>query len=663
MSININKYFHYLNRVLLWAIILLTAGICFAQEPEDNQFINLSIEELNNLDVTSVTGVEEQWFRAPAAIYVITQEDIQRTGHQTLADLLRLVPGIDIAQASSNTWSIGARGIKGNYGDSLLMLIDGRSVHDPLQSFIRWDTQDMVLNDIKNIEVIRGPGATLWGSKAVNGVINVTTKSAKDTQGWYFSGITGTHERANFSLRYGDQIGQNTAFRVWSKYTNRSAFKTPDGSDHHDDWDLYTTGFRIDTDAPNNLTWSLQGGVAFSDQLGGLVNQAIPNTHLGFNNIITDGRVQGAYLQTTISQQINDHNKWTILGSYEHNTRSTLSHLGTERNTFDLDYRHRLATSDNQLFVWGAALRISADDTQASATVAFDPQSDLTHDQSFFIQSSTKLFDDKISLVLGSKFEHNDFSGFEYHPSIRMTWLPNQDNTIWAAVSRAVRSPVRSNTDTIITPFYVDPGLLAGGGPVGAFPVTVSGTRDLKSEKLISYEMGYRTHLTKDLTLDAAGYFNDYSELISISDQFKINNNLGGNVFGCELNAVWTPAPSLRVEAGYSYARSFLQGDLSELLETGYPENHFHLRTYLDIGNSLEWNGALYFVDENKTYNADAYVRLDTGLTWRIDSHASLSLWGKNLLDNQHSELYDPTQKNVAAEVPRSFMLQLKMTF
>lgn len=652
----------WLGKVLI--ITLWMVNVLHAQQTPENEYLHMSFEELTSIDVSSATGVEEQWFHAPAAIYVITQEDIQRTGHQTLAELLRLVPGVDVSQGSSNSWSIGTRGSKGNYGDSLLMLIDGRSLHDPLQSFIRWDTQDMILNDIKTIEVIRGPGATLWGSKAVNGVINVTTKTAKDTQGWYFSGVTGTHEQANVSLRYGGQIDDNTYFRIWSKYANHGPFKQPDGSDHHDDWDLHTSGFRIDTNAPDGLDWMIKGEVAYSAHLGGMENNPIPTAHFQYNSIISDSQVLNTFIQATASKQISDRNKWTGMISYEHSVRETLSDLYLQRDSIDLDYRHRYATSDNQLFVWGASARMSADQTRASATTVYHPEDAFTYDLGFFLQSSTTFFDDHLSLVIGSKFEYNNFSGFEYQPSIRTTWTLDNDNTLWAAISRAVRSPSRSAADAVYTPFYADLSLLMGGPPSGFYiPLSISAKDDLKSEKLMAYEFGYRTHLTRDLSLDFAGFMNDYTQLVSISPMLDINNNLGGEVYGGEINAVWEPATTLRMEAGYSYARSFLKGDLAEGVSNGYPNHHFHVRGYLDIGNDLECHSALYFTGGNKTFGAGSYYRLDTGLTWHINAHTSLSLWGQNLLDNQHMELQDATQKSIAAEVPRSLFLQLNMTY
>ena len=648
---------HALRTLLMLIVYLGLSRVSIAQE-NTNEYLNLSIEELSTLDVTSVTGVEEQWFRSPAAVYVITQEDIDRTGHQSLAELLRIVPGIDISQPSSNNWTIGTRGVTGNYTDSLLMLIDGRPVQDPLQAFIRWDTLDLILKDISNIEVIRGAGSTLWGSAAVNGVINVTTKSARKTQGWQYIAATGSHEKVRMSLRYGDQIDDSTYFRVWGKYTNRDAFKKTDGSDHYDDWDLFTTGFRIDSDGEQDYSWSVQGGISFSDQLGSSMRLAIPGEHRKTTNLVSDTRVETGYLQATLKKQINENNKWSVLGAFEHNNRRNVSGLLTKRNTYTADYRHRYSINDEQLFVWGAGLRINTDDTENSDVEIYDPQSELTYDANCFIQSSTNLFHDDVRLIIGSKFEHNRYVGFEYQPSLRLTWTPNTKNTLWTAISRAVRPPSRSTADSSYIPSYVT---VSGFN----FPIISSGSRDLKSEELISYELGYRTHLTHDLTLDVASFYNRYENILTQSEEapFSLNNSITGNVIGGEINVVWTPAPSLRTEAGYSFAKTKASGDYEYIAENSYPQHHFHLRSYLDIGENLELNGALYYVSDKDALHADKYLRLDTGLTWKINPTTSISLWGQNLLDTQHSESYDDARDYYPTEIPRSFYIQLNMKF
>lgn len=670
-----NAYQGFTRRLKTQAFFGMTLTLCFLRavmaQPgdanQDNAYLNLSIEELTEQDVTSVTGTTETWFRSPAAVYVITQDDIQRTGHQNIADLLRMVPGVNVAQVSSNSWTVGTRGIQGQFTDSMLMLVDGRSVYDPLQFVIRWDTQDMILEDIQDIEVIRGPGTTLWGSNAVNGVVSLTTKPASQTQGWLFNTVMGTHEQPAVSLRYGDKLEDNAHFRVWSKYANRNSFTHADGSDAPDDWDVFRAGFRMDVDAPNQLNWSVQGSYFYTDQLGGESRLPDPTTSFGTNTVISDGRISSGYLQGTISKQTNDQSKWTLMASYEHNARITHDGFQSVRDVIDLDYRQRQAINDDLLIIWGGSWQYSSDQTDPSLAVAFIPQDKATNLFTCFLQGSLQLLDKKLAIVAGTKLEHNDYTGFEYHPSLRLSFAPDINNTIWASVSRAVRTPGRVNNSAQITPFYADSGLLAGGPPSGInVPVTIGANgQQLKSETLFAYELGYRSHLNHDLTLDWTAYVNKYNQLITSSETAfgQLTNNLSGEVMGTEVSLVWEPAPTLRIEAGYGFCLSFMHGESEDGYENSFPVNQFHLRSYVDIGRNMELNTALYFVDQAERQQADSYVRMDTGLTWHAKPNLDISIWGQNLLDNQHVEFFDSERSVVASEIPRSFFVRVNMTF
>ncbi len=634
---------------------------------EENSFLNMSIAELSDMDVSAVTGATETWFRSPAAVYVITQDDIQRTGHQNIADLLRMVPGVNVAQVSANSWSVGTRGIQGQFTDSMLMLVDGRSVYDPLQYVIRWDTQDMIMDDIQNIEVIRGPGTTLWGSNAVNGVVSLTTKTAEQTQGWLFNSVFGTQLEPIVSLRYGDKINDNTHFRVWSKYANRNSLVHEDGSDAPDDWDMFRAGFRLDVDAPNQLNWSIQGSFFHTDRLGGDSLLPDPTTSFATNYAITDGRISNGYIQATLSQQSNEENKWTIMTSYERSNRSTHDGFESLRDMFEIDYRHRHTINQDMLLIWGGSWRYTSDHTEASSAVAFIPQDKTTNLVTGFLQGSWQFMDDKLALVLGTKLEHNDYTGFEYHPSARLSFTPDINNTFWSSISRAVRTPGRVNSSSQITPFYADTGLLAGGPPSGfIIPIQIgSNGQELSSETLFAYELGYRTHLGNDWTIDWTGYLNRYNNLITTSDTNfgQLTNDLEGEVYGSELSVTWIPSPTLRLEAGYGFSRSFMHGNGESSYENSFPVNQFHLRSYLDIGQDLELNAAMYYVDEVEIQDAESYLRLDLGLTWHVNANLNLSLWGQNLLDNQHSEFFDNDRSMEVSQIPSSVFLRVNMTF
>lgn len=659
------SYIHFTSRIrrayfqLACLLLMCITTTTHAQQEnllQDNDFLNLSIAELADLDVSAVTGTTETWFRSPAAVYVITQDDIQRTGHQNIADLLRMAPGVNVAQVSANNWSVGTRGMQGNFTDSMLMIVDGRSVYDPLQSVIRWDTQDMIMDDIQSIEVIRGPGTTLWGSNAVNGVVSLTTKPAKQTQGWLLNTVMGTQNQPVVSLRYGDKIDDNMHFRIWTKYANRNALVYSDGSDPPDDWDMFRTGFRIDVDAPDQLNWSVQGSFFHTDQLGGETRLPDPTTIT--TNAISDGRITNGYLQATITRQKNEQSKWTVMSSFDRSIRVTHDGFESLRDIFELDYRHRAALNDDLLLIWGASWQYTSDQTEPSIAVAFNPQSKNTNLVTGLLQGSWQIMDDQLTMVLGTKIEHNDYTGFEYHPSARLSYTPDINNTFWTSVSRAVRTPGRVHNSSQITVAYAPPFPLT--------PLTIgTNGNELGSEKLYAYELGYRTHTGRDWTIDWTGYFNQYSSLITTTktSKLQLTNNLKGEVFGTEMSVIWVPSPTLRMEAGYGYCRSFMHGDDEGSYEESFPVNQFHLRSYLDIGQNLELNTALYYVDEVQRQDADSYLRLDMGMTWHVNANLNVSLWGQNLLDNQHVEFFDNERSPEVMEVPSSVYVRVNMTF
>lgn len=657
--------------VHLGMLVILTMGSLLHAQNEsllqDNEYLNLSIAELSDLDVSAVTGTTETWFRSPAAVYVITPDDIHRTGHQSIAELLRMVPGVNVAQVSSNSWSVGTRGFQGQFTDSMLMMVDGHSVYDPLQSVIRWDSLDMILDDVQSIEVIRGPGTTLWGSNAVNGVVSLTTKSASQTQGWLFNSVIGTHEKPTVSLRYGDALDDNAHFRIWTKYANREALVHADGSDAPDDWDMFHGGFRLDVDAPNDLNWTLQGSFFHTDQLGGDTKLPDPNAHFSSNYAITDGRITNSLLQFTANKQVNEKSKWTFMSSYDRSARSTHDGFESLRDIFEMDYRHRLAVTDDFLLIWGASWQLTSDHTEASSAVTFNPSDKTTNLYTCFLQGSWQLWDDKLALLLGTKLEHNDYTGFELHPSLRLSFTPDHNNTLWTSISRAVRTPGRVNSSSQITPFYADSGLLAGGLPSFIYvPINLGANgNELDSEKLYAYEVGYRTHLFSDWTLDWTAYVNRYQQLITLSQSVigQLTNDLDGEVYGTELSLTWIPSPTFRMEAGYGYCRSFMHGDSESQFEDSFPNNQFHLRSYLDIGQNIEANAALYYVDNVKKQQAANYLRLDLGMTWHVNGNVDVSLWGQNLLDNQHAEFFDSERSQQVSEIPSSVFVKVNMTF
>ncbi|MCC6683317.1 MAG: TonB-dependent receptor [Phycisphaeraceae bacterium] len=620
----------------------------------------LSLEELMSVNVTSVQGTAHEWFRTPAAVYVLTGEDVRRSGHLILPEALRLVPGMFVGQVDSNTWRIGPRGFTGAAITSTknLVLIDGRVVYDPLFSGTFWEVQDVLMEDLDRIEVVRGPGATLWGANAVNGVINVTTRSARDTQGLYAMTGGGDPNRAFGALRYGGQLNEDTWFRVWSQYDNWASFDTITGADNHDDWSSGRVGFRVDGDGPDQAAWTFDGQYYSSFTYGQSTRVPLPGAHLAFTQVNDDGRFSGGHLQFRAEQELTARSGWSFNAYYDQTSRVQSAGLQVDRHTFNVDLRHYFDWSDGNELMWGAQAIVTHDDVQDGPTISLDPDADTHTVSQMFVQNTTELIDNQLFMMIGSKLGYNNYTGFEVQPSARVWWTPTENQTIWAAVSRAVRTPSRIERDGFFTLAFADTGLLGGGPPSGVFvPLGVAGNDDLKSEELIAYELGHRIRLAESVNLDTALFYHDYDNLISTPGAIGAFNNDGaGQSYGAEAVLSWQPAATWRVEAAYSFVNVDQQGPVLQFEEINTPHHQAQLRSYYNLTKDLELNGVLYYVDRLEQANADRYFRLDLGATWRVTPNFELSAWGTNLLDPSH-----PEASNV--EIPRGFYLQATFRF
>ena len=443
----------YALMFLTASILLLPATPVRSQEfgEDELDFASLSIEELMNIEVTSVAGVGQSWFKTPAAMYVITGDDIRRSGHQSIAEALRLVPGVQVGRINSNQWSVGIRGMNSRFTTNLLILIDGRSVYDPLFSGVFWNAQDLILEDLDRIEVIRGPGATLWGANAVNGVINITTKGAKETQGGYLKTLIGTEERTITAMRYGGQVNEDTHYRVWTKYANRDNFEDAAGNDRPDDWDMAQGGFRLDIDGADNTTITLDSRIFDSGRIGEGIKFAIPPGPFTGSTRNDDGHTGGGHILMRVHQEPTENQDWTVQVYYDRFNFTDTSGLKIKRDTIDLDFRQHWVASDQHEMIWGLAFRFWDDRTRGGEAVSINPQSKHVSKYSGFIQDTVTLSPDTLFLMIGSKFEYNDFTGFEFQPSGRLSWTPDDRNTLWAAVSRPVRTPSRLSDGIVRT--------------------------------------------------------------------------------------------------------------------------------------------------------------------------------------------------------------------
>jgi iron complex outermembrane receptor protein len=413
-----------------------------------------------------------------------------------------------------------------------------------------------------------------------------------------------------------------------------------DGDSTHDDWDMARSGFRFDHEGNDDFIFTLQGDAYHSDRIGEFtVNAPVPGESIVFVNDIRDVRNSGANLLMRVGQTKDDQG-WSLQAYYDRTERVTNVQFQAHRDTLDLDWRHYFDLGERHTVMWGLGARHTRDDTEDGYNLLTDPLHRSLDTFSAFIQDTITLEPDRWFAMVGSKFEHNDYTGFEIQPSARIWWTPNDRHTLWTSVSRAVRIPSRSESEGMIVFGYIDTGVLVGGRPTGVIiPLGISGNDDLDAEVLLAYETGYRVRIADDLSLDAALFYNDYDRLIyvpSVIDPF--NNDGSGETYGGEIAATWRVADNWRLEASYSYVDVLIHGPVAPADEGNTPHHQAQIRSSLDLADNLELNAALYYVDNVPQVEAGSYIRLDIGVTWQVTPDFELALWGQNLLDPQHPE-------------------------
>jgi iron complex outermembrane receptor protein len=608
------------------ALILTCAGDVCAQGTVNvsaQDLKRLSIEELAELDVTSVSRRLERLSQAGAAVSVVRQDDIRRTGVVTLAEAMRLADGLDVARYDGRTWAVSARGFNISTANKLLVMLDGRTLYSPLFAGTFWDVQDTVLADIDRIEVIRGPGGALWGANAVNGVINIITKDASTTRGGAALLAGGTEERFIASARHGGRLGQSGSYRVFGKYRRKDANVFPTGESADDDLQLGRGGFRIDSGDRTSTRWTLQG-------------DAYRGTEGLFDRDDTDvagGNVLGRWVK-----RYSGSSELQIQAYYDRTYRNVPLQFEEVRDAFDAEVQRRSNFRGRHDLLFGGTVRVTTGRDIGSGGFHFDPERQTEKLFGFFAQDEITLKPGRFFLTLGSKFERNDFTGLEVQPTARVRWTPEGNQTAWGAVSRAVRLPVRIDTDLRI----VNPA-------TGA--LLVSGNEDFGAESVVAYEGGYRIRPLARLSLDLAAFANRYDSLRSqefpspLGPVVQLGNTLNAVTTGVELAGTVQVLEQWRVHAWYAYLHKNLSLDPgSRDLSRGRDEANdpsflFSLRSYLDLPYGLAFDGVLRHADERPYPAVPAYSELDLRLGWTVRPGWEISLVGQNLLHDHHPEL------------------------
>jgi iron complex outermembrane receptor protein len=638
---------------LVWGLIVWGTSTPAQAVSRPTDLTELTLEQLMTIEITSVSKKEEPLFNAAAAVSVLTGEEIRRSGMKSIPEALRLIPGLQVAQSSANRWAISSRGFNAPFANKLLVLMDGRSVYTPLFAGTFWDEQDTMLEDIDRIEVIRGPGGTLWGANAVNGVINIITKPAQATQGGYIETGGGSEEHGFIGSRYGGRIGDNLFYRSYFKFADHDNLVTATGQGTNDDWRTYRGGIRLDWTPSARETLTVQGDIYKGDFSQTLTGPALESPFSTTTNSRDD--FAGGNLLTRWKRTTADRTETSLQFYYDRTHRDEQLYRET-RDTVDLEFQHRFPLGGRHDLIWGIGSRVTLDNLRNTAALAFTPTNSTDHLVSGFIQDQIALIPDRLTLTLGSKFEHNSYSGFEAQPNARLLYAPNDWNRIWTAISRAVRTPARFERDVRVN-------TTAFPGP-GGLPVLVQtkGTSDFTSEEQLAFELGYRVQPVTWLSADLTGFYTIYDNLRTaepgippslattstglpyVAQPFLLDNRMSGNTYGLELATTWQPLSIWRLHLNYSYLKIDLHPDATSIEgvqdQRRSPRHQVQARSLLELPWHLQFDAAAFFVDRLPKLEptVPSYLRLDLRLGWRPTKTFDLSLVGQNLLDNRHPE-------------------------
>jgi iron complex outermembrane receptor protein len=657
---------HFLLGLLL---IVMMSSYAIAEERREiiNQLKRLSLDALVNVKTFnpegSLSGRKAQKLTKTAgALFVVTQENIRRAGITRISEALRMVPGIQVARLDAHQWAISARGFNQQYAGKLLVMIDKRTVYSPLRSEVNWDMQDLLIEDIERIEVIRGPGASLWGANAMNGIINIVTKSSKETQNNLITTHLGNgEEQAIIGIRHSGKL-EKGHYRIYGKFYQHDSFIGIDGHDQQNDWQVNRGGFRTDWKTNNSDALTIQG-----DVYNGFINRKV----LVFTDK-TQSEKEAKIDMTGINLLARWHHDFptgdiTIQSYYDFAERKEF-YYDELRGIYDLDFQHRWELNKRHELIWGLGFRYTYDDIDGTEVITYKPSKRQDSLYSAFVQSEFKL-PEQVRLTVGAKLEHNDYTGFEIQPTTRLLWNIKDRHNLWAAVSRAVRTPSRDEED--IRVHIESPNI----------EVLTQGNTELKSEELIAYELGYRFNLTNQFLLDINLFYNDYdklrtNELINFNPfpppptfLYKRSNEMEGEAYGLESAIHWQASKTWKLVGTYSYLDAHLHikstsNDYNaEALENNNPHHQASLRSLLSLPHQVEFDTALYYVDNVSNQNAPHYTRFDIRIGWQPTQPLNLGLGVRNLLDKRHLEFGSEINQTTFNEVSRAFYLQLKYRF
>ncbi len=664
---------NYFLNLLIFLLIPATYGI--AQKRSQLDLTQLSLAELMKIPVITASRVPEYLLETAAAIKALPQTTIRRTGASCLAEAMRFVQGVQAARFDANKWAISSRGFNHIFSNKLLVLMDSRSLYTPVWSGVFWDSQDLYMDDLDRIEIIRGPGGSLWESNAVNGIINIVTKDAANTKGLVFNVGTGTEQRIRSGIRYGGTLRPDWSYRMYCKYQQWDNQAQPDGSPANDKWGQGVCGLRIDGHPDNYTHFSFQllGYKGWGRQTSQIAFPEKPHVRIIDNNFKTEGATIMASWQHQISSQAD----FQFNAYVDYICRSDPYLLDGRYYAANLDFQHRWDVTDWYQILCGVEYRYNEDRIAERFALAILPERSVYPLISAFIQDQFSLFNKRLKLILGTKLGHNSFTGFEYQPNARFVWRPGLKHRLWGAVSRAVRTPSRFDRNSRFV-YRVEHIGMASNPDI---MMAATGHKKFKSEILLAYELGYRFYMGDALFVDIATYYNQYDQLRSyewldprpvealgrhyILIPYSEYNDEYGETYGCEVGLDWWPFSFWQMHTTYAYIKKCLRvhppstytGSMGHVRET--PPHQFTLLSSWDLPRHQELDFIVRYVDELPEHNVAAYTVFDINYRIHLADHLELSCSLKNLGYPHHVEFRGGPIPFIATEVQRSIFSNL----
>ncbi|MCC6531220.1 MAG: TonB-dependent receptor [Burkholderiales bacterium] len=656
------------------AAMSLGVSAVLAADAAAKSVADLSLEELMNIQVVSGAKKLQRIADSASAVFVITGEDIRRSGVTSIPEALRMAPGVEVARFGSNKWAVSIRGSNGRFANKLLVLMDGRTLYSPLFAGVLWEQHDVLMEDVERIEVIRGPGAALWGANAVNGVINIITRHARDTKGGLASAGAGNVERGFGSARYGAGAGEDGAYRIFAKGFARDRSPDPAGGAGADDWNAGLAGFRYDKGFGNGDQLLVEGSV-FSGRVGDkLTSPDLMPPYQSAGDI--EQRNRGAHILARW-----EGGQGLVVQGFFDRQELRLGRLHEVRNSADLEVQRRVAFGSAHDVVFGMGYRVSQDETTTFIdTFYLQPAERTTRLLSAFAQDEITLVPERLRLTLGARAEHNSYTGFELQPNVRLLWTPSASQSVWASAARAVRTPARFEADGRMPVQVIAPFTPANPGPLPA-GVSLAGNRTIEAERLRAFEIGYRNQLAPGASFDVSIFRHTYDGLrtfvagapqpqLFIFPPFVLMpldaaNRGDGRVRGIEVSAEYRLADWWRLSGFASRQRLDFhdQGATDTRTNGSSPRSTYSLRSAMNLAPNLELDLWLRHVGSLSALNVDSYTSLDARVGWKLARNLELSLTGQNLLEHRHQEFVSDFFGSATYVVPRGAYVKLDWKF